>query len=236
MRDEIIAEIKRVAAATGKAPGRQVFERETGIRPSTWLGVYWARWGDALQEAGLDANDKQAPTDREFILEKLAEAARHYGRVPVYSELRLYARVDPEFPAHSTISSRFQGKDEWIEALREWISGKSEFADVAAMLPAPALAKNSPIKATTKPIEGHVYLIKSGDFYKIGRSDELERRVKEIRIALPNAATLVHSIRTDDPPGIEAYWHRRFAAQRANGEWFKLAAADVAAFRRRKYQ
>jgi len=236
MRDEIIAEIKRVAAATGKAPGRRVFERETGIRPSTWLGVYWARWGDALQEAGLDANDKQAPTDREFILEKLAEAARHYGRVPVYSELRLYARVDPEFPAHSTISNRFQGKDEWIDALREWISGKSEFADVAAMLPAPTPATNSPVSVTTKPTEGHVYLIKSGDFYKIGRSDELERRVKEIRIALPNAATLVHSIRTDDPPGIEAYWHRRFAAQRANGEWFKLAAADVAAFRRRKYQ
>jgi hypothetical protein len=69
----------------------------------------------------------------------------------------------------------------------------------------------------------------------VGRSDTLEKRIRQISIALPESVTLVHAIETDDPPGIEAYWHKRFAERRANGEWFKLDADDLRAFKRRKF-
>lgn len=236
MRDFILQEIRRLASANGgQAPGRRTFERESGISEHQWRGRYWARWGDALVEAGLSANAKQGKTDSDFLLGKVAEAFRHFGREPTLIELRMYRQNDSEFPAHSTLAKHYPVKDDMIAALREWIAENDGYDDVAPMLPVVTRAPAAP-RLPSKTVEGFVYLIKSGDFYKIGRSDDAERRFKQITIALPDRAELFHTIRTDDPPGIEAYWHRRFADRRANGEWFKLTSQDVAAFKKRKFQ
>jgi hypothetical protein len=233
MREQIVAEIRRLAEENGgKAPGVIAFERLTGIREASWRGIYWARWSDALTDAGCAPNAWQGKHDTEIVFQKFIEACRHYSRVPTVSEFQMYARGRKDFPHSKALYSHFGSKEALLEHLRDWVADKSECTDVAAMLGASAQSRDS----APKPHEGLVYLIKSGAHYKIGRSDELERRVKEIRIALPEAATLVHSIRTDDPSGIEAYWHRRFSDKRANGEWFKLTSSDVAAFKRRKFQ
>lgn len=235
MRDEIIREIRKLAADGGQAPGQKAFTRDTGIQEHHWRGKYWARWSDALVEAGFTPNEKTTALDREAVLTIIIEACRKYGRVPTRDELDLLRRNDPSVPSSNAIARHLGGRSDMIEAVRNRTTGNPEYDDVTALLPAPT-TKAAPKAASPCVEEGSVYLIRSGDFYKIGRSDDLERRVKEIRIALPDKATLLHTIRTDDPPGIEAYWHRRFADRRANGEWFKLSALDVSAFRKRKFQ
>jgi hypothetical protein len=45
---------------------------------------------------------------------------------------------------------------------------------------------------------------------------------------------LVHEIATNDVDYTERHWHRRFAAQRANGERFLLSGEDVNEFVRCK--
>ncbi|WP_374310042.1 GIY-YIG nuclease family protein [Methylocella sp.] len=236
MRDFILQEIRRLASANGgQAPGQKLFAKETGIAEHQWRGRFWARWGDALTEAGFQPNDWTGRSDTNAILSGVIAACRHYGRLPTNSEMEMLRRTDPSIPHPKVIQNNFGRRSDMIAALAKHVAADAALYDVAAMLPEQsndALLR----KPSSKPVEGFVYLIKSGDFYKIGRSDDAERRFKQITIALPDKAELFHTIRTDDPPGIEAYWHRRFDDRRANGEWFKLTAQDVEAFRRRKFQ
>ncbi|MGL5363632.1 MAG: GIY-YIG nuclease family protein, partial [Bosea sp. (in: a-proteobacteria)] len=116
--------------------------------------------------------------------------------------------------------------------LRSWAASNAEYADLLPFL-SPEQELPEPKQVASK--EGWVYLLQSSAHYKIGRSDQLEKRVKQITIALPEATVMVHAIRTDDPVGIEGYWHGRFADRRANGEWFKLSKADILAFKKRKF-
>jgi hypothetical protein len=81
---------------------------------------------------------------------------------------------------------------------------------------------------------GYVYLVQHGSRgeYKIGRTNNAIRREGELRTELPEQLSPIHTIATDDPSGVERYWHMRFAEKRKNGEWFALNANDVRAFKK----
>ncbi|MDZ4371582.1 MAG: GIY-YIG nuclease family protein [Phenylobacterium sp.] len=236
MREQILSEIRRLANTNdGQPPGYKLFFRETGLGDHLWRGKFWARWSDALVEAGYSPNAWQERLDPEAVLTGVISACRHYGRFPTQDEVQLYRKANPAIPSEQAIKRHFGRRAELIAALARRASEDSQYADIAAMLPTVAPTAREPVHRAPSR-DGFVYLFKSGDFYKIGRSDDLERRIKEVGIKLPEKLTPIHSIRTDDPSGIEAYWHRRFADRRANGEWFKLSALDVSAFKKRKYQ
>ena len=230
-REHVIREIRRVAAKIGRPPGQKVFQAETGIRKPEWYGIHFARWADALKEAGYEPNALRSRLSSGYVLRKYAEAVREFGRVPTLIEIRMYTRSRPDFPGHSTFSNHFGSKRELVAALAKMVRQDDQFADLADLLPDAAEDTSA-----NRPSEGLLYLIRSGPHYKIGRSNQLERRAKAADNALPEPPEVVHIIRTDDASGIEAYWHRRFAAQRVKGKWFRLAGTDVRAFKRRGFQ
>ncbi|MEQ1793478.1 MAG: GIY-YIG nuclease family protein [Nitrospira sp.] len=237
----ILAEIKRTAQDNGGLPlGTARFRTETGIKSSDWMGKFWARWGDALTEAGFKPNLLQGPRKEDELLEILASFTRELGHFPVANEIKLRARTEPEFPWHNTFA-RLGDKRVLLGRLRDFCLARGE-DDVATLCTTEIskLARREPstegdFKVDLESDLGYVYLLKSSRYYKIGRSNAVGRRERELAIQLPEKSKVVHSIKTDDPIGIEAYWHNRFKDHRKNGEWFELDATDVSAFKRRKF-
>jgi hypothetical protein len=237
-KHHILEEIKRTAESNGGAPlGRQRSLMETGIRESDWSGRFWTKWSDAVREAGYEPNAKQIAFDNEWLLENLAGFVRELGHYPVAAELRMKARSDPDFPSHNTFY-RFGRKAQIASAILSWCELSPGWEDVHAICAPLAVsdeADESPVKDEAPPPVGYVYLLKSGKYYKIGRSNAPGRREYELAIQLPERVVTVHSIKTDDPVGIERYWHQRFSERRKNCEWFELRREAVSAFRRRKF-
>jgi len=231
----ILQEIKKIALANGgKAFGKDKFYNETGIKQSDWYGKYWTRWGDAISEAGFSPNEMQVGYEDDFLIEKLVALAREVGHFPLYGELRMKAFNDKGFPSHTTFDINLGDKGSRISKVAEYCRKKAGLEDVLHMCEeaSPKNNKASDRKAEASEKIGIVYLIKSGRFYKIGKTNSIGRREYDLGILLPEKLTTIHIIETDDPDGIEAYWHRRFAAKRKGGEWFDLSASDITAFKR----
>ena len=238
-KEHILSEIVRTAKENGGVPlGMMKFEKETGIRKHDWYGKYWAKWNDAIIEAGLKPNKLQDAHDEEWLLEKLADYIQEINRFPTAGDLRLRSTSDPEFPSSSTLDARLGKKFQKAMKLVEYCRGKEELKDVLEICLAVCNQYPQVDEESIEDVEeeyGYVYLMKSGKYYKIGRSNSAERRNYELNIQLPEKVVLLHKIKTDDPVGIEAYWHKRFEKCRKGGEWFELSSADITAFKRRKF-
>jgi hypothetical protein len=232
-KEHILQEIKRTAEINGGVPlGMKTFEQETGIRIDDWLGKHWARWGDAIREAGLTPNRLQSSFDEQLLMEKYVALARELGKLPVKADIQIKRGSDTSFPHYLT----FGPKPQLVKRVAAYCRDHVGYEDIALLCA--KYAHPIEVPGDAEPAEGavgFVYLMKSGKAYKVGRSNSAGRREYELGIQLPDKLTTVHVIRTDDPPGIETYWHNRFAAKRKNGEWFDLDAADISAFKRRKF-
>lgn len=231
---QILDEIRKLSSeAGGVVPGQRSFESATGIGRGEWRGKFWATWNEAVAEAGPAPNPVSKAHERIQVLDVLAVLTRKLGRFPTSTDLRMEKRIDETIPGTDAIY-RLGSHSERIEMVRAHVSSKVELTDVLALLPARADVESSDDGAGAH-VDGAVYMLKLGKHYKIGKTFSVPRRHREIALELPEKPDIVHVIATDDPSGIEAYWHGRFASKRTNGEWFALTREDLRAFKRRKF-
>src|SRR5262249_3165387 len=108
--------------------GEQRFKSETGIRRTDW-SKFWARWSDALREAGFVPNEFGVAYENPKILECYAKFAREIGRLPAWSDLKLKAYNDPEFPSNFLVR-RFGSKEELLKQLVEYCRSQGGHEDV----------------------------------------------------------------------------------------------------------
>lgn len=234
VRQDILAKIKAIATADGRAPGRDRFESETGIKPHQWRGKLWRTWSDALAEAGFIPNRLQGSFSDDELLQPVMTIATKLGRFPSTSDLEFELRNSS--PGAKTILARWK-MAELAQRLESYAAARGEIAvahsarDYLSSPHRPVQFDNGHDVEEGSPL-GYVYMQRHSSDYKIGFTRSLNKRGRQIQIELPQEIELVHSILTDDPAGVESYWHRRFADKRTRGEWFKLTKADVAAFKK----
>ena len=236
-RQQILEEIRRLAKASGAAPGKRLFERETGVRESEWYPHLWLRWSEAVREAGLAPNAMTQSRDTDVYLTQFALLARRLGRLPLVGEMVRESQTNASFPSEKAFRNRFGNKAGVVQSLAEYCEKNSEFRDVLAFCTESHVRSRAEVSAAQINDDGQVgdvYLIQHGKRreFKSGRTNNRLRREGEIGVELPLPIEPIHVIATDDPAGIESYWHRRFSAKRLKNEWFALSAADVAAFKK----
>jgi hypothetical protein len=174
----VIRAIQQLAEENGGVPvGKERFVAETGFSDYLFQGRLWATWSDAVREAGYDPNPfGSARLDEDALLRQLADLTRKLGKLPTKAQIRLEGRGNAGFPSATTFGTRFGTKAQQAAALHAFIERSPEFADIAAMLPTVA---DEPVREpdeadnpnAAQPMPGFVYLVRSGKFHKIGRSN-----------------------------------------------------------------
>lgn len=74
---------------------------------------------------------------------------------------------------------------------------------------------------------GFIYLIRSGDFHKIGIATDMDARLSSLQTGNPHSLEVILCFEFDDPRPVEKKLHGEFASRSHTGEWFSLDNSDV---------
>ena len=74
---------------------------------------------------------------------------------------------------------------------------------------------------------GFIYVIKCNEFYKIGKANNVEKRLKSLQTANPYTLDVIIVKKAKNSYTMETFFHNLFSDKRIHGEWFKLEDSDL---------
>ena len=231
--EEIIRKYKLLRSRIGRPPDSTTFYLESSISKRAAQAAFGSKTFSKIQQAAGDEPSqlKMIGRSRDEFFEIFGQKVRELGKVPTLADWD-HRKIKPT-PSGFTHKLGLRWSD-LPRAFCDWACDKPEWEDVVAICEARCPPQDYIGDKPSSIACGYVYLIKSGRFYKIGRTNSPGRRGYELNLQLSEGLVKIHQIETDDPTGVEAYWHNRFKLKRKKGEFFELSADDVRAFKRWK--
>lgn len=229
-REQILAEFKRVTAKNAGRPlGQRAFEK---LIPNRFWRYKWESYGALCRDAGFPANSRPSRHADDALLAALIPFVRARRKFPTYREQAVERHNNNAFPSPNSLISHFGSQAGATTALLAYSRQRPNLGDIVEILTAGENRSQTGGMTVPDPVVGfgYVYLFKySQKRYKVGKSDSPPNR--HAALGRPE---IIHFIRTDDPDGIEKYWHERFKERDLGHEMFALTLADVNAFKLRK--
>ena len=73
----------------------------------------------------------------------------------------------------------------------------------------------------------HIYLITDGEFFKIGRAIDVDKRLSDLQLGNPKTLSLVFYAPVGNASKVESHLHRLYSYKLIHREWFSLNEVDV---------
>lgn len=115
-----------------------------------------------------------------------------------------------------------------LEARRDHLAKKIYYLDLK-------IAEIKYPEADWSELDGWVvYLLQSGEFYKIGCAANMQERISALQTGNPLKLRLIDFIRCKsktEAEQLETRLHKIFSVKNVSGEWFKLSDVDICKFK-----
>jgi len=110
--------------------------------------------------------------------------------------------------------------NEDIQKYNEWLDNQRKKEELSCM-------RESKKQKLKEKVSGYIYVIESTGLYKIGRTLNIQSRMKTYVTENPHPTKLIIDAQVNDYESVEKTLHKTFKNKRVRGEWFNLNKKDL---------